>query len=446
MGLGPVAPLSAPAAGGQRGCGRHLFGRRQYPTASRGSRAAAPAAPLSKSAVSRIVGTLKVELEAWRTRSLAELTSSASTSMPCAAGPERREGRGRPALGIVAVLTDGQKQLVALELCAGGETFEAWKGCLDDLGARGLVAPVWCVIDGHPGLRKAVGLGWPAAVVQRCCVHKLRNLERKAPKHALAEIRADFHRIVYAESAAAARAAYTAFERKWTPRCPGVVRSLQEGGDELLTFFQFPKRQWKTLRTTNVIERLNEEFRRRVKTQGALPTEDAALVLLFGLVVSGQIRLRRLDGWRQIPPMLRAPPVGRMTHRAAPPGSRSIGRPLSAYPPERPFRAIRIRAMLPHHPRTGRCAPHFPHQAGHHPFKGPVVNGIDGRGDLGSTNRARCSDSAPRRVRWWLQCEHRHHRDAGWRRSSQAEAVRKVLARKVGGETLAGTPTTFFCT
>jgi transposase-like protein len=67
-----------------------------------------------------------------------------------------------------------------------------------------------------------------------------------------------------------------------------VVRSLQEGGDEVLTFFQFPKRQWKTLRTANVIERLNEEFRRRVKTQGALPTEDAALVLLFGLVVSAR--------------------------------------------------------------------------------------------------------------------------------------------------------------
>ena len=264
------------------------------------------AAPLSKSAVSRIVGTLKAELEAWRTRSLAEL-DVVGLYLDALALRVRSAGRvvSVPALGVVAVLTDGQKQLVALDLCAGGETFAAWKACLDDLGARGLVAPVWCVIDGHPGLRKAVGLGWPAAVVQRCCVHKLRNLERKAPKHALAEIRADFHRIVYAESAAAARAAYTAFERTWTSRCPGVVRSLQEGGEELLTFFQFPKRQWKTLRTTNVIERLNEEFRRRVKTQGALPTEDAALVLLFGLVVSGQIRLRRLDGWRQIPAMLR---------------------------------------------------------------------------------------------------------------------------------------------
>jgi transposase-like protein len=265
------------------------------------------AAPLSKSAVSRIVGTLKTELEAWRTRSLAGI-DILGLYLDALALRVRSAGKvvSVPVLGVVAVLTDGQKQLLALELCSGGETFEAWKGCLDDLVTRELTAPVWCVIDGHPGLRKAVGLVWPQALVQRCAVHKLRNLERKAPKHALAEIRADFHRIVYAESAVAARGAYTAFERKWTPRCPGVVRSLQEGGDELLTFFRFPKRQWKTLRTTNVIERLNEEFRRRVKTQGALPTEDAALVLLFGLVVSGQIRLRRLDGWRQIPAMLRA--------------------------------------------------------------------------------------------------------------------------------------------
>jgi len=65
----------------------------------------------------------------------------------------------------------------------------------------------------------------------------------------------------------------------------GVVTSLRESGDELLT-----------LRTTNTTERLHEEFRRRVKTQGSLPTEDAALVLLFSLVASGQIKLRKIDG------------------------------------------------------------------------------------------------------------------------------------------------------
>ena len=150
-----------------------------------------------------------------------------------------------------------------------------------------------------------MGEVWARAAVQPCCVHKLRNLEGKAPKHVLDELRADFHRIVYAASAETARAAWTAFERTWGKRCPGVVKSLQEGGAELLTFFSFPKAQWKTLRTTNSIERLNEEFRRRVKTQGALPTEDSALLLLFGLVATGQITLRKLDGYTQLATVIR---------------------------------------------------------------------------------------------------------------------------------------------
>ena len=120
------------------------------------------------------------------------------------------------------------------------------------------------VIDGNAGLRRAVGVTWPRVAVQRCCVHKLRNIARKAPKHVLAEMRDDFHRIVYAASAEAAQGAYSTFERTWGKRCPGAVTSLREGGDELLTFFRFPRAQWKTLRTTNVIERLHEEFRRRV--------------------------------------------------------------------------------------------------------------------------------------------------------------------------------------
>jgi len=195
----------------------------------------------------------------------------------------------------VAVLADGRKELLALELC-GSESGDAWRDFVADLHARGLRAPLLAIIDGNPGLRLALSRTWPATAVQRCAVHKLRNLERKAPKHALDELREDFHRIVYAASADTGRAAYTAFDRKWAKRCPGVGRSLQEGGAELLTFFAFPKAQWKTLRTTNVIERLNEEFRRRVKTQGSLPTEDAALILLFSLVASGQIKLRKIDG------------------------------------------------------------------------------------------------------------------------------------------------------
>jgi len=263
-------------------------------------------APLSRSAVSRVVATLKGSLDAWLTQPLAD-REGVYAYLDALMLRVRSAGKvvSAPVLAVVGVLADGQKVLLTLELCSGGESYEAWKGCLAGLAARGFPAPLLAIIDGHPGLRRAVAEGWPRAAVQRCCVHKLRNMERKAPKHALAEVREDFHAIVYALSAEAARTAWTKFERIWGKRCPGVVKSLQEGGPELLTFFSFPKTQWKTLRTTNVIERLNEEFRRRVKTQGALPTEDSALILLFGLVATGQITLRKLDGYKQLAAVIR---------------------------------------------------------------------------------------------------------------------------------------------
>jgi len=110
----------------------------------------------------------------------------------------------------------------------------------------------------------------------------------------------DFHKIVYALSEEAARAAHALFVNKWKSKCPGIVRSLAEAGDELFTMYRFPKQHWKNIRTTNAIERLNGEFRRRVKTQGSLPSEDSALVLLYGLVATGQIRLRKIDGFRKL--------------------------------------------------------------------------------------------------------------------------------------------------
>jgi transposase-like protein len=163
------------------------------------------AAPLSKSAVSRVLATLKDGLEAWRKRSLADL-DVIYLYLDGFALRVRSAGKvvGVPVLGVVGVLADGRKHLVALELCSG-DSFGAWKGCLEDLVARGLRAPVLCIIDGNAGLRRAVGEIWPRAAVQRCSIHKLRNLERKAPKHALADIRDDFHRIVYAPSAEAGR-------------------------------------------------------------------------------------------------------------------------------------------------------------------------------------------------------------------------------------------------
>ena len=257
-------------------------------------------APLSKSAVSRIITTLRGDWEAWRVQSLADL-NVVYVYLDAIALRIRSAGKvtSLPVLAAVAVLADGSKRLLSLEVC-GAESGAAWEGFIAALVARGLKPPRLCIIDGNAGLHRAITETWRNAKIQRCAVHKLRNILRKAPKHAHKEIVEDFHLIVYADGMTQAKAARDAFAKKWGKRCPGVVGSLDEAGDELLTYYGFPKEQWKTIRTTNVIERINLEFRRRVKTQGSFPTETCAIVLLYSLVASGQINLRRIDGFEKI--------------------------------------------------------------------------------------------------------------------------------------------------
>ena len=156
------------------------------------------------------------------------------------------------------------------------------------------------MIDGNPGLAAALKLQWPQLAIQRCTNHKLWNLLAKAPAHLREELAEDYRRMIYADSRAAVEQARVAFTRKWKLRSQALSASFAEAGDELFTFTSFPSSQWKALRTTNALERINEEFRRRTKTQASLPSEEAVLFLLFGLLRSGQITLRRLVGWQTL--------------------------------------------------------------------------------------------------------------------------------------------------
>ena len=257
-------------------------------------------APLSKSAVSRVVTGLKDQYETWRTR---DLSAEKLTVLYLDAAYLRvrlaKKIEKLPVAAAVGVRADGTKVLLGLWAYAS-EGRAAWAAVLEDLTARGLAVPAVAVIDGSKGLRAALAECWPAVAVQRCTVHKLRNLEAHAPKRLHAELRQDYREIVYAEDERAARRAWLRFTVKWNKLCPAVVESLEEAGAELLTFYRFPESQWKGLRTTNIVERVIEEFRRRVKTQAVLPSPDSALLLLYGLVASGQLRFRKLDGYQEL--------------------------------------------------------------------------------------------------------------------------------------------------
>ena len=250
---------------------------------------------LSKSAISRVVVRLQALFESWDRR---ELTAERYAVLFLDGFHLKvriaRRVVSVPILAVLGVAEDGTKVLVALRVAAS-EAASQWSGVLLDLQKRGLLAPLLLVVDGHAGLHKALA-AWPGARVQRCTQHKRVNLEEHCPPHARAELRRDYRRITHAADGLSARKAHDAFAAKWSTLCPAVARSFADAGTELLTFYDFPKSMWRALRTTNPLENLNREFRRRTKTQASFSKEAAAVTLLYGLVAFGQIQMRKIDG------------------------------------------------------------------------------------------------------------------------------------------------------
>ena len=185
-------------------------------------------------------------------------------------------------LAAIGVRRDGQKVLLSIGNM-GGESQAAWRQFLDDLDARGLKRPGFVIVDGAPGLEAALSALWGDDLpVQRCTVHKHRNLLGHAPKHMHDELSEDYRDMIYADTASEVETRRKTFVRKWRLKCRAVADSLAEAGNKLFTFTRLSKSQWKSARTTNAIERLNEEFKRRIKTQTVLPCPETVPMLLWG--------------------------------------------------------------------------------------------------------------------------------------------------------------------
>ena len=258
-------------------------------------------APLSKDAVSRLVGRLKGDFERWQQ---GDLQADQIRHLYMDGWyPKVRIDKKRvrvPVLVTLGTRADGTRVVIDLRI-AGEESSAAWGEVIQALVKRRIGVPAVAVIDGAPGLAQALQEQWKNIQIQRCTNHKLRNLLAKAPARLREELAEDYRRMIYAESVDEVTKQREKFAKKWKLKCAAVISSLEEAGDELFTFTHFPPSQWKALRTTNVIERINEEFRRRTKTQASLPNEAAVVLLMYGLLCSGQIRLRRMVGCKDLP-------------------------------------------------------------------------------------------------------------------------------------------------
>lgn len=255
---------------------------------------------VGKDVVSRAWRKLKVDWEAWCRRDLrGEDIVRLILDGTVVKVRLDRKATTISLLVALGIRRDGQKVLLAVRNM-GGESEAAWRGLLDDLLARGLRTPEFLIIDGAAGLEKALAALWPTVPAQRCTVHKHRNLLAHAPEKLHAEISADYTDMIYAETVQQIEGRRRAFLRKWRLKCRAVADSLEEAGDRLFAFVRLPPSQWKSARTTNAIERLHEEFKRRIKTQTVLPSAETAAMLFWALLASGQITMRKVDGWQSL--------------------------------------------------------------------------------------------------------------------------------------------------
>lgn len=238
----------------------------------------------SASAISSINKSLDETLARFATRALEEAYPYLIVDARYEKVRESGVIRSMAVLVAIGINWEGQRQVLSVEV-ANRESHSSWKDFLLGLKARGLGGVEFVVSDDHAGLKKAIGEVLPEAGWQRCYVHFLRNaldyLPRKADDDCLQELRWLYDRRDLNE----ARRDLAAWIAKWQGKYPKLVDWAESNIEETLTFYRLPRAHHKHLKSTNMLERLNEELKRRTRVVRIFPNDSACLRLIRALCV-----------------------------------------------------------------------------------------------------------------------------------------------------------------
>jgi putative transposase len=201
-----------------------------------------------------------------------------------------------PMLVAIGVTAQKVKLVVGLQM-GEKDSASCWEELFGDLKRRGLDGSkiTLGVMDGLTGLERVFGEAFPQARIQRCQVHVARNVLAKVPRKIQPEVASDLRSIFYAASGKEALRKYEVFKERWGREIPSAMACLEKSLESCLTFFAFPPEEWISLRTTNVIERLNKEFKRRTHSMEIVAGEASCYRLL------AFISLRMELHWRANP-------------------------------------------------------------------------------------------------------------------------------------------------
>jgi transposase-like protein len=243
-------------------------------------------AGISKSAVSRMAASLDAQVAAFRTR---RLDAQYPYVWIDARYEHVREDHRVQSMAVVVaygVRADGVREVLGLDIGLS-EAVAVWREFLQGLVARGVRGVKLVISAAHPGLKQAVkevflGAGW-----QRCRVHFMRNLLARVPKSAQAMVAATVRTICDQPDRAAAEAQLLQVIEALGERFPAVTQLLLDAAGEILTFYDFPTEHRRQIYSTNPLERLNKELKRRSAVVGIFPNR-AAVLRLFGALLAEQ--------------------------------------------------------------------------------------------------------------------------------------------------------------
>ena len=255
-------------------------------------------ATVSRSTVSRICAEIATEMATWQQRRLDDLQLD-YLFLDASFFRYHVGAAAEPVLAAWGITTEGKPVFVGLDTSTA-ESTDGWSGFLADLGARGLACPLLVISDGAPGLISAVEQTMPAALRQRCLIHRARNILAKIPTNAQAEVKADYWSMFEVpdtveaglDAVAHVQTKIDDFARRWRDSYPAAVRILLADREQLTHYLRCPREHWSRVRHSNFIERTFGETRRRVKVIGRLPGETSCLTLVWAVLDRGS------RGWR----------------------------------------------------------------------------------------------------------------------------------------------------
>jgi len=242
---------------------------------------------ISSSTVSRIARRLDLKVQSYHKRKL--LDEYQYLILDGITLKIRHGNKYHKRLVLVAcgITLFGQRELVGFRQ-AKGESRDAWEAFLNSLYRRGLLGEdlKFLIIDGSPGLKSAAELIYPEAKIQRCWVHKLRNVTNKVRRKDEKEVLKGAQKIYLSKNRRQALKAFGRWKERWNTVYPDAVHCLEKDLEDMLSFFDCPKEHWIKIRTTNAIERSFREVRRRTRVFSCFSNKASSERIIFGIFVS----------------------------------------------------------------------------------------------------------------------------------------------------------------